>query len=113
MQTTISKDKIILKIKENFEKHKLEYVEAVRLYKIEADKQLHKQLEDLFSGSIKIHLNLIEPIDNSHHYNNLIQMFQLEENSKVSLTHLEFDEYILDENEELNKIKEVNSIYKL
>lgn len=112
MKTTITKEKIIEKIKENLQNHKDQYEEAVKLYKIEADKQLHQQLEDLFSGSIKIHLDLVEPIDNSHHYENLIKMFELEENEKLSLTHNEFDEYILDESTELNKIKAINLTYK-
>jgi hypothetical protein len=113
MKTTISKENIISKIKENYQKHKDEYQEAVKLYKIEADKQLRQQLDDLFTGSIKIHLDLVEPIDNSRHYENLIKMFELEENEKLLLNHNEFEEYILDETEEINKIKKTNSTYKV
>ena len=93
----VKKDLLITKIKENKEKHLVEYKEAVEAFKTEAKNQLDKQLENLAAGEFDLRLNLVKPIDNSEEYDKIIQTFEWEIKDEVELSQGEFNEYVLDE----------------
>ncbi len=107
----ISKAKLIEKIQENKIAHIKEYEEAVNDYKIEANKQLLKAKEELDNGSLKIHIQLTTPINRAEEYDKVIEMFQWEVDSEISLTQSEFNEYVHDDNDSARMAKMSNSFY--
>lgn len=107
----ISKSELIKKIKENKETHIKEYDEAVIAYGIEARKQLEKITEELNSGSLKIRLNLVTPVNRSEEYDKVIGMFEWELESALELTQREFNEYVYDDNDSARTTKMLNSTY--
>ena len=110
-EITISKVKLIEKIKENKANHVKEYEQAVINYKKEATLQLTEQLKKIEEGATNIVLDLIRPIDNSKQYDNLLSMFEWELKEEVVLSHREFVEYILDETSYAIQAKSLNNAY--
>jgi hypothetical protein len=107
----ISKADLIKKIKENKETHIKEYDEAVIAYGVEARKQLEKISKELDSGSLKIKLNLITPVNRSDEYDKVIEMFDWEVDEVIELTQREFNEYVYDDNDSAKTTKMLNSTY--
>jgi len=94
----VSKQELIKKIKENKEKHKVEYAKAVEAYKLEAKEQLEDRLAKLATGDTKLSpVSLVSPVDNSEEYDKLVTMFEWEIKDEVELSQGEFNEYIFDE----------------
>lgn len=107
----VNKESLIKRIKENKENHIKEYKKAVIAYKKEALKQLAELTKKVKDGQLKISLNLVSPIDNTKHYDNVIQMFDWDVNAEVDLTQNEFNEYIFDQTEFARQAKFSNSSY--
>lgn len=107
----VNKQKLIDKIIENKNNHSAEYEKAVKAYKIEAERQLKKQLADLESGSLKINVNLTSPTNKTDEYDKILSMFKWEEEDIVELSQGEFNEYILDETQFAIQAKFINSTY--
>lgn len=107
----VNKQSLINRIKENKENHIKEYKKAVIAYKKEALKQLAELTKKVKDGQLKISLNLVSPIDNTKHYDNVIQMFDWDVNDEVDLTQNEFNEYIQDQTEFARQAKFSNSSY--
>lgn len=95
----ISKAKLIKQITQNKDKHVELYGKAVEAYKINALKQLADLKSEAEKGNIKLSLNLVTPIDNSKHYDEILSMFEWEERESVELSQQEFNEYVLDKTE--------------
>ena len=93
----VRKADLIAKIKENRDKHIIDYNEAVVSYRKEAKKQLAEQKKALDRGELNIRVQLITPIDMTSEYNKRIEMFEWDIKDVVELSQGEFNEYILDE----------------
>lgn len=92
----VNKADLIAKIKENKENHIKEFDKAVVAYKEVALKQLKKQLERVEEGALDATLDLITPVNNGDNYDNILQMFEWEEEDIVQLEQAEFQEYVQD-----------------
>lgn len=111
-EITIKKSDLLTKIKENKENHIKEYDQAVIDYKKEATLQLESQLKAVSEGSLKAHLQLITPVNNSEQYDKVIKMFEWELKDEVTLSQDEFNEYVLDESGFAIQAKMLNSTYR-
>ena len=110
----LSKLNLIDQIKINKEKHRKAYNKAVIAYKKEAGKQLMELLALNNSdapNSLDIELDLVKPIDNSEHYDKLIQMFSWEIEDTIILSHDEFKEFVQDENHSSHQATFSNTFY--
>ncbi len=107
----ISKDKLILKIKENKKNHVESYEKAVIAYKKKALSQLEELKFAAENGDIKLKLDLTTPVDNSKHYDSIIEMFEWEERDSVELSQQEFNEYVQDKTESARFASMSNSMY--
>lgn len=108
---TISKAKLIQKIKDNKEAHIKEYNEGVIAYREEANKQLEKLKTELDGGSLTIKLQLTTPINCASEYDKVIEMFDWEVKEEIELSQDEFNEYVHDENDKARTAKFANSFY--
>jgi len=108
----VKRHSLIDKIKENRETHIKEYKEAVEAFKIEALKQLSELTNKVNEGDLKIKLNLVYPVNNTKHYDDLISMFEWDLTNEVTLTRDEFNSYILDEHSTSLQAKLLNSSYR-
>jgi hypothetical protein len=107
----ISKAKLIEKIKENKAKHIESFNKAVIAYKKKALTQLDELKAAAENGDIKLKLDLTTPIDNSTHYDSIIEMFEWEERDSVELTQQEFNEYVQDKTESARFAMMSNQMY--
>ena len=92
----VNKADLIAKIKENKENHIKEFDKAVVAYREEAQKQLQGEISRLVEGALDIKLDLITPVNNAKNYDNILQMFEWEEEAIVQLEQAEFQEYVQD-----------------
>jgi enoyl reductase-like protein len=107
----ISKSKLIEKIRENKKNHIESYEKAVIAYKKKALTQLEELKIAAENGDIKLRLDLTTPIDNSKHYDSIIEMFEWEERDSVELSQQEFNEYVQDKTESSRIASMSNSMY--
>lgn len=107
----VSKEELIKTIKENKDRHIIEYDEAVKAYREEAKKQLNEQKRALAKGNLHIRVNLVTPINKSDEYDKLVKMFEWEINKTVILSQGEFNEYVLDETDFAVAARASNSMY--
>lgn len=108
----VNKADLIKKIQENKTNHVKDYNEAIVAYRQEAEKQLNEQLTELGKGSLKIRLNLTQPVDARDEYDKILQVFQWEVDDIIELSQGEFNEYVLDETPNIIMAKLQNSAYK-
>lgn len=109
----VSTVELIKKVKENKEKHVEEFKKAKEIFKVEATKRLEELKESVQNGALTIQLELTFPIDNSQNYDDIIKMFEWEENDIIQLTQDEFKEYVLDDNSFANLARTSNTYYSL
>jgi hypothetical protein len=94
-EITIKKADLIAKVKQNKAAHIKAFEQAVIDYKKEAALQLETQTKELGTGSLKIHVNLITPINSEAEYDKIVSMFEWEIKDEVVLDQSEFNEYVL------------------
>ena len=95
-QVNIKTEQVINALKENKEKHIVEYAKAKEAYKLEGLEQLRKIEADLADGQHRLQLNLIEPIDRTDQFDDYILMFESEIKTEIELDTDEFNNYVLD-----------------
>lgn len=111
----IARSALLEQIKNNFEKHKVELVEAKSAYgkrmieltkffqNVDLDTMLTSEDPDnllkfgllLAKQAQKLHF-ISEPIDCSQQYLNLIRRFELETSDTIDMTEVEFTNWVLD-----------------
>jgi hypothetical protein len=111
-EITLNKENLIEKIKDNKAAHIADYHEGIKSYKVEAKKQLEKQLKELADGSISVRIDLITPVNKSDEYDKVLSMFEWEESDSVVLSESEFKHYVLDEAPFAINAKFLNSSYR-
>lgn len=108
----INKKELIERIEYNKNVHIQDYEQAVVDYKIEATKQLTEQLQQVAEGSTNVRLVLKSPVNLVDRYNKIIEIFKWEQDDVVTITQDEFNDYILDEAEDILSVKSLNGSYR-
>ena len=107
----MKKAQLIDAIKKNKEVHIKAYGIAVTAYKKEALKQLAEQTKAAESGKLNIHLNLTSPVSLVEHYDELVEMFEIDVREELTLTQQEYNEYYKDKTENTRHAMLSNSMY--
>ena len=107
----VNKEDLINKVKENKEKHIIEFEKAVKAYKIEAKRKLTEELQKLKEGSLRIQVSLVSPSNKTEDYDRILASFEWEVNDEVILSQEEFNEYVLDETSFAREAKFANATY--
>ena len=107
----LKKAKLIEAIKKNKEAHIKAYAKAVIAYKKEALKQLAEQTKLAKEGKLSIQLNLTSPVSLGDHYDELVEMFDLDVREELVLTQQEYNEYYKDKTEYTRHASMSNSLY--
>lgn len=85
-------------LKENRQKHVLEYKEAVRQYRLRAAEALTRELDKCTSGKkFETNLNMGRPASHEKDYDLIIRMLQMSVEEITVLDHHEFNQFVLDE----------------
>jgi hypothetical protein len=72
---------------------------------------LNNLKKELDNGSLKIRLQLIEPINRSDEFDKVIEMFNWKLSENIELTQAEFNEYVHDETNSSMTAKLANFSY--
>lgn len=102
---------IINALKANKIKHLDEFEKAKIAYKKEGLEQAAEIIHKLEAGDTNLKLELIEPVNKSHWYDEKITMFKYEVNEIIELDQLEFEAYVLDLSHEMSIAKFNNTVY--
>lgn len=95
----MKKAQLIAAIKKNKEVHIKAYAKAIIAYKKEALKQLAEQTKLAKEGKLTIFLNLTSPVNLVEHYDELIEMFEIDVREELVLSQQEYNEYYKDKTE--------------
>lgn len=107
----MNKSKLIDQIKKNKEVHIKAYAKAIKAYKQEALKQLAEQTKLAKSGGLHIELALTSPVDLVEHYDDLIEMFDIDTRDELILSQQEYNEYYKDKTETTRHASLSNAMY--
>ena len=107
----VNKAELIEQIEENKKNHEAEYHEAVKAYKVEAKKQLQKQMVKLEKGDMDIHVSLTTPVLETEKYDKLVKQFKFIVEDEVTLSQGEFDRYVHDDTSWARSAKMSNTYY--
>jgi len=92
MNTKISKEKLLKVIKENRDKHRSIFLEAIEGYQKEA--KINKLKE---GKTIDQYINLPIPVDHTPEYNRVIRMIEMDVRINIELGENEFAQYVMDD----------------
>lgn len=94
----INKEKLLSIIKANLEKHKIEYLEAIKAYRVKCADLLSQELEKTISGEeFSTHVSVSKPVSFTKEYDLVIQMLEMTLDSTIELTTSEFQQLVNDE----------------
>ena len=94
----IDKAKLLVKLKENRERHREKFLKAQEGYRAEVIEQLDKALKDTREGrKICTHFRLEAPQDQTPDYDRAIEMLDWSLDDKIELTSDDFRQYVRDE----------------
>jgi len=94
----VSKQELLTIVKENREKHKKEYLEAIKAYRVKAADLMTKELEKVVSGeSFQVRFELIKPESHEKEYNLAIKMLEMSVDETVEIEQHEFNQLVNDE----------------
>lgn len=93
----INKEKLLNKLQQNLNDHKLIYKETIEIWQTEVRLALKDALNKARSGKEFItDLDLEEPQCHIDHYKQIIEMIKWEEEDTIELDQREFNQFILD-----------------
>ena len=82
----ISKDKLLAKVKENRNAHRIQFIEALEGWQEQVLKELEKAIVDAKSGiKFKTHFDLPKPVDHTSEYDSLIMEIEWKEEEQITL----------------------------
>jgi hypothetical protein len=94
----VNKQELLGIIKENREKHKKEFVEAIQAYRVNAADTMKKELEKIISGEkFQTFFNLQKPESHEKEYDVAIKMLEMSVDDIVEISYNEFNELVNDE----------------
>ena len=85
-------------LKQNREKHRAIFEEALAGYRAEAIRLLDEALQNAKDGKkINTHIRLVEPMDQTSDYDRVIRMVEMEVDDEVDLDEDGFRQYVMDD----------------
>lgn len=94
----VSKQELLTIVKENREKHKKEYLEAIKAYRVKAADLLNQELEKIINGDkFQIRFDLVKPDSHEKEYDLAIKMLEMSVDDVIEISEQEFNELINDE----------------
>lgn len=97
-KVTVDKEELLAEVKENRQKHKEEYEQAVENYCKEAARRFREKVEAAEAGHpTSTSIDLDKPIEFLDEYDQAIRMLEMEQNDQIELTESEFQKLVLDE----------------
>jgi hypothetical protein len=85
-------------LKTNRQKHKEEYKESIRAYRVKAAELLNRELQKAIAGKkFETSIPLTKPASHEKDYDLIIKMMEMTIDDTVSLTHNEFNQFANDE----------------
>lgn len=95
---TFDKATILERLRENRSKHRAIFEEALEGYRTTCLETLNKHVEDIRNGKvIPASIVLPRPEDHTRDYDRVIELLELSDGDKVTLTEDEFAQYIQDD----------------
>lgn len=93
----VKREAILERIKENRDKHRAQFEEALEDYRKGVLKELEEWLERARRGEkVRRATVLTEPQDHTDDYNQIIDMLEMSVDDEIELTHQEFAQYVRD-----------------
>lgn len=97
MSVKVSKDDLLMKLRENRENHRRVFEEAIIGYRETAVKELDRSLSDARAGrKFKTHFQLVEPRDQTADYDRVIRMLEMSIDTTFEITDAQFECYVMD-----------------
>ena len=94
----VSKQELLTIVTENREKHKKEYLEAIKAYRVKAADQLTLELQKIVAGEkFQITFDLVKPESHEKEYDLAIKMLNMSVDEVVEIEYNEFNELVNDE----------------
>ena len=94
----VSKQELLTIVKENRTKHKQEYLESIKAYRVKAADLLAQEIQKIVGGeSFEIRFNLVKPESHEKEYDLTIKMLEMSVEEVVSITLYEFNQMVNDE----------------
>lgn len=94
----INKQELLTIVKENRKKHKLEYSEAIKAYRVKAGDLLEQEVQKIINGEkFELRFNLQQPRSYIKEYDLAIQMLEMSIEDSVEISDYEFRQLVNDE----------------
>lgn len=94
----VSKQELLNILKENRKKHKKEYSEAIKAYRVKSGDLLAKELQKIVSGEkFEIRFSLQQPQSHIKEYDLAIKMLEMSIDTNIEISQYEFNQLVNDE----------------
>lgn len=94
----VSKQELLKVVRENREKHKTEYLEAIKAYRVKAADLLNQELQKIVSGDkFQVRFDLVKPESHEKEYDLAIKMLEMSVDETIEISQQEFNELVNDE----------------
>lgn len=94
----VSKHSLLAKMRENRDRHRAEFEQALDGWRITANAAVEKLYEEAKAGKLQqAFLNLPRPEDHTPDYDRRIQMYEMDISETVELEEHEFAQYVQDD----------------
>jgi hypothetical protein len=98
MKSTIEKEVLLEKLRENRERHRTVFLEALKGYREHAEKVLAEHIASLKDGrSPEIRISISRPEDHTQDYDRVIGMVELDQGVYFTLDEHAYAEYMMDD----------------
>jgi hypothetical protein len=95
---TVNKVELLSTVRENRDKHRAIFEDAVKGYREKVVHALEQRLTDAKAGRrINTYINLPTPVDQTREYNKIIKMLEMSVDDEIELTQNEFAMYVMDD----------------
>jgi adenylate kinase family enzyme len=109
---TVEKDALLKTVKENRDKHRQIFLEAVDGFRKKAVELLEERLDDAKAGRrINVYINLPTPVDQTREYDRVIRMLEMSVDTTIELTQSEFTMYVMDDWSWKKQFSATNAMY--
>jgi len=103
---------LLIKLKENREKHRGIFELALKGYRKEAIKHLDNALNDAKNGrKINLYIQLQKPVDQTKDYDKAIAMLEMSTENEITISEHDFANYVLDDWSWTDSFLMSNSLY--
>jgi hypothetical protein len=94
----VKKDELLQIVKDNRKKHKTEYAESIRAYRVKAGDLFARELEKIISGEKFVtSISIQKPESHIKDYDLVIQMLKMSVDDVIEMGQYEFNQYVNDD----------------